>query len=440
MISRLLPRSLTTQLILIAVLALLTAQAIVFPLFFYARLSSVAAVIQESALARFVGTAQLLQSTPQDLHDTVLASIGSHPSKVQLTDRLDQLPAEPPLPLSIELSRLLSERGGSALSQARVYAEAVPSPNKPMVAIYARLASGQYLWMQLQIPDPLPTWAAAAIPTATALSLLMAAAMVLILRRLTRPLADLTQAAEALGRGQQLAPLREYGPEDVQKTLRAFNRMQLRIRDHIDERTRMLASVSHDLRTPLTALRLQAEFIADPAQRDSLLRTLGEMDAVTESALSYLKNSRSSEPSRSVDMAALVDSAVEELRLIGFDVSFDYAGRLPCQCRPSLMKRALSNLIRNAAQYGHCARIALHSDADNLQIQIDDDGPGIPEADYEQVLKPFQRLETSRNRDTGGSGLGLAIANDIILSHGGSLRFAPRPEGGFRQTVTLPRE
>ncbi|MBD8527876.1 ATP-binding protein [Pseudomarimonas arenosa] len=439
-LNRWLPRRLTTQLVLVAVLTLTLAQIVVFPLFVYVRLSSVAATIQDSAISRFASTAKLMMSTPQSLHSTILDSIGKHPVEMLLLPADAVQPPAPDLPLADELRAQLLERAGPALRDARVYATAVPPPNKPVISIHAELPNGQQLWAQLRLPDHLPTWSAVAMLTAGVLSTLLAISMVLILRRLTRPLARLAAAAESLGRGKQGAALTEEGPQDIVDTIRAFNLMQVRIGEHIEARTRMLASVSHDLRTPLTALRLQAEFVSDCEQRDRMLKTLDEMDAVTSSALAYLTNSRSTEASRAVEMSALVDSVCEELRLIGYEVDCAENARILGHCRPSLMKRAISNLVRNAAQYGHRAQVSLSADPQTITITIDDDGRGIPESEYEQVIKPYHRLESSRSRQTGGSGLGLAIAHDIILGHRGTLQFSHRSGGGFRQRVVLPRQ
>ncbi len=440
MIARWLPRRLTTQLVLVAVLTLILSQIVVFPLFLYARLSSVAATIHDSAVSRFASTAKLMMSTPASLHATILDSIGKHPVEMQLYPAGAALPELPDLPSSAALRARLLERAGSALRDAQVYATDAPLPNRPVISILAEMSNGQRLWAQLQLPDHLPTWSAVAMLTAGVLSIILAISMVLILRRLTRPLARLAEAAETLGTGGQGPPLPEEGPRDIVDTVRAFNLMQVRIGEHIEARTRMLGSVSHDLRTPLTALRLQVEFVADDEQRERMLRTLDEMDAVTASALAYLTNARSTESCRAVEMVALVDSVCEELRLIGHDVECADHERITAQCRPSLMKRAISNLVRNAAQYGHCARVSLAVSGQDVTITIDDDGPGIPESDYDQVIKPFHRLESSRSRQTGGSGLGLAIAHEIIVGHRGSLRFAHRPDGGFRQQVVLPRQ
>ncbi len=438
MLNRLIPRRLSSQLILAAVLALIAAQALTFPLFVKARLGSIAGAIQESTIARTASLARLLMTAPPNLTDAILESVNSRALKARLSTIENPPPAE--LPESEPLRLSLLEAAPSAIASATVYAVDAPSPDQPVIIIQAQLQNGLWLHTQLQLPDPTPTWAASAVITAAALSLLLAAVMALILRRITRPLARLSRAAESLGRGQQPEALPEEGPADIVETVRAFNQMQVRISEHIEERTRTLASVSHDLRTPITALRLQLEFIEDADQREQMQATVQEMEAVTESALSYLKNTRSSEELRKVDVAALVDNACEELGQIGFDVSFEYASRQTATCRPVLLKRALSNLIRNAAQYGERARVRISRSDRQLEILIDDDGPGIPAEQLSEVVKPFVRLDQSRNRDTGGSGLGLAIASEIIAKHGGTLELINAPEGGLHQRIRIPAE
>lgn len=437
-LARLLPRRLATQLILTAVLALLITQSLMIPVFFNARLASVAEAVQGSTLARTANLARLLQSTPPELSDTVVSSVNSRATRVKL------LPGDPGLlPTdgmleSPSLAGELIEAAEGALSTARVFIAESPHLDEPIVVTLSRLQDGRYLQTQFQLPDSPSTWTTSTILTAGLLSGLLAIAMTLLLRRMTRPLANLSSAAEALGRGQPLQQLAEEGPEDVLGTIRAFNRMQSRIQQQNEERNRALASVSHDLKTPITALRLQIELLEDEPQRDSMLTTLSEMESVTHYALDYLKSTRESETPRKVDIAALLDSACEELRLIGFEVDHEYQHRQNAQCRPKQLKRALSNLIRNAAQYGERARVSIARESEQLRILIEDDGPGIPPDQQEAVKRPFVRLESSRNRQTGGSGLGLAIANDIILSHGGCLMLSNAEKKGLTQKILIP--
>lgn len=437
-LARLLPRRLSTQLILVAVLALVTAQVLAFVLYSQARLASVSNAMQESTTARTASIAQLLVHARPGLRRAVLDSVRSRVFTLELAADPAELPPTPTLPPSPALRKQLIEAAPDAIRNAQVFAAPQPARSQPIIVVYAQLADNQHLYVKFKLPGSSGNWATSVLVSATALSLLLALAMALLLRRLTRPLARLSAAAESLGRGREPGPLPEEGPDDVIGPIRAFNRMQVRIRDYNEERTRTLASVSHDLRTPITALRLQIEFVDDPEQRDSMLATVAEMEAVTQAALDYLKNSRSTEAARLVDIAALVDSACEELRLTGLAVEHEYAGRISLSCRPSLMKRAISNLVRNAAVYGERARVSVTAAAEEVVIRIDDDGPGIPPERMDDVRRPFVRLEDSRSRDTGGSGLGLAIAHEVIAGHGGRLLFENRPEGGLRQDVLLP--
>jgi signal transduction histidine kinase len=263
--------------------------------------------------------------------------------------------------------------------------------------------------------------------------------VVLMIRRMTRPMADLAAAAERLGRGEAVPPVPERGPEDVRQTTRAFNRMHGRLQRFVQDRTRMLAAISHDLRTPLTSLRLRAEFVDDEETRAKILEALDEMERMTEATLAFAREEARREDTRTVDLAALVDSLCEDLRDLGMDVSYGGPPSLLYPCRSMSLKRAVRNLIENAVTYGKRARVTLTRDEQEMRIVIDDDGPGIPEADFERVFAPFVRLEESRSQETGGIGLGMAIARSIVRGHGGDITLANRAEGGLRVAIHLPR-
>jgi signal transduction histidine kinase len=232
--------------------------------------------------------------------------------------------------------------------------------------------------------------------------------------------------------------LAESGPLDIRQTTRAFNRMGGRLQRFVQDRTRMLAAISHDLRTPITTLRLRAEFVDDEETRAKILETLEEMQRMTEATLAFAREEANAEDTRTVDLAALVDSVCADLADLGQDVAFSGPERLPYACRPLSLKRALRNLIENAVAYGERARVALAAGDDGLRVMIDDDGPGIPEADFERVFQPFVRLEESRSLETGGIGLGMAIARSIVRAHGGEIELENRRGGGFRVTIRLP--
>jgi signal transduction histidine kinase len=225
----------------------------------------------------------------------------------------------------------------------------------------------------------------------------------------------------------------------VRKAAVAFNVMQGRIRRFVEDRTQMLAAISHDLRTPITRLRLRAEFVDDDEQRAKMLADLEEMEGMIAATLAFARDDAAREPRVRVDVASLVQGLVEDMAAAGGAASYTGPDTLVAEARPSALKRAVANLVDNGAKYGGAVRAYLSESPDEVVVTLDDDGPGIPEADHERVFAPFVRLETSRSRDTGGTGLGLAVARAAARAHGGDIRLANRPEGGLRVTLTLPK-
>jgi signal transduction histidine kinase len=213
--------------------------------------------------------------------------------------------------------------------------------------------------------------------------------------------------------------------------------MQIRLRRFLEDRTRLLAAIGHDLRTPITSLRLRTEFISDSETREKFNATLDEMQGMAEAALSFAKTESSTEPTRTVELNALLESICDDLADMGWDVKFRSDGRLPYSCRPAALRRAIRNVIENAIRYGERARVEISTAEEGVDICVEDDGPGIPPEEQERVCQPFVRMESSRNRDTGGVGLGLSIARSIIRNHGGDIEFS-RSETGFRTHLRLP--
>jgi signal transduction histidine kinase len=215
--------------------------------------------------------------------------------------------------------------------------------------------------------------------------------------------------------------------------------MQIRLRTLIDNRTRLLAAISHDLRTPLTLLRLRAETVENHQERDKMLATIGEMDSMIGMTLQFARDEGTSEPRKQVDLTAIVRGVVDEMSGAGFPVQMGTAAPILYKCQPAALKRAVRNLLDNAVKYGKSGDAELHVAERSIEISIDDDGPGIPEVELGRVLEPFYRLEESRSRETGGVGLGLAIAQAIAQAHGGTVTLLNRPVGGLRAKIVLPR-
>ena len=267
----------------------------------------------------------------------------------------------------------------------------------------------------------------------------LAGLAVIVARWVTAPLGRFASASARLGHDVGAPPLGETGPAEIRRAARAFNQMQRRIRRFMDERMHMLAAASHDLRTPITRLRLRAELIEDAEQRAKTLKDLDEMEAVIASTIAYAREETTSEPTTSIDLARLVDEIRADLAEAGHTVAVEGPATLVYEGRATALKRALANLIGNAVIYGGAAAVRLGEAAAGVTITIEDSGPGIPEAEREQVFAPFYRLERSRSRETGGAGLGLSVARTVIRGHGGEVTLTNRAQGGLRQEVVLPR-
>jgi signal transduction histidine kinase len=309
-----------------------------------------------------------------------------------------------------------------------------------MLAVAVSLGEGRWLNLLSRSRPPDPFWEWSTLLSVSLSALILSLLMIWMVRRITFPLAHLSAAADRFGRGEASEPIAEQGPSDIQHTIRAFNQMRARLERFVHDRTHMLAAISHDLRTPITALRVRAELIEDLETRRRIVATLDEMQHMTEATLAFVREESDQEETRLIDLTALVESLCDDLSDTGQPVSFSGPDRLPYRCRSVSLKRALGNLVENAVTYGQRARVALTEQREGPRIDIDDDGPGIADPDRERVFEPFVRLEASRSLDTGGVGLGMAIARSIVRQHGGDITLANREEGGLRTTVGLPRE
>lgn len=288
-------------------------------------------------------------------------------------------------------------------------------------------------------PEPGPRLLFALIGQTLILYVMILLPMLWIVRRLSRPLRDLTRAAETFRPGEPSTPMPISGPEDVAALIAAFNGLATRVTGMLDEKDRMLGAIGHDLRTPLAALRVRIESVEDETDRTKMADTVAEMNRTLDDILSLARLGRPSEPPTDVDLAALVDAVVEDFRDIGDDVSFVEADRLRMRLRPSLMRRAVRNLIENAVKYGVSAEVRVEANAHAVAIVVADQGPGIPDDRIADVFDAFTRLESSRNRETGGIGLGLALARAIVREAGGEIRLVNRDGGGLDAIIELPR-
>ncbi|MDW8371456.1 MAG: ATP-binding protein, partial [Geminicoccaceae bacterium] len=406
----------------------------------------------ERLVEQLVPLVRVLATTPASSHPAILAALAGRPLALSL-DR-EPAVAEQGGAERHPLARRLVRELGPAAQAVRVQPvprerhwlgedeeEAGGAPwrrSRLVAAVAIALPDGRWLNARGDLPPAPPGFARPYIAMLLVLAALLVLAVLLGTRRATRPLVGLAEAAELLGRGEPGGPLPEQGPEEIRRAIAAFNRMQDRLSRFIADRTRLLAALGHDLRTPITSLRLRAELLDDEEARARICATLEEMQRMVEATLAFARDEAMGEPVREVDLAALVEGVVEDLAELGGDARLVASEPVVARIRPAAVKRAIRNLVENALAYGRRARVSLAREGGEAVVTVDDDGPGIPPEKLEEVFEPFVRLETSRSAETGGVGLGLAIARGIVRGHGGDVTLANRPEGGLRATLRLP--
>lgn len=357
------------------------------------------------------------------------------------TDRYDVhwTPVAPPPPsLSPELERMRQQiiDWEPSLEQSRLWLR-LNSPGR-MSEINGGLQLADGSWLYFGMHHSGGKWAftigrmgLALIPV---LALLIAGGV--LIRRTLAPLRDLTLATKQIGLSDGVE-VAEAGTNDVRNLIRAFNAMQKRIHRLINERTETLAAVGHDMRTPLARLQLRLETVDDPDVREAMGGDLEEMGEMIESVLAFLSGERNPEPAVRTDLAVTIATVVDACQDHGQDVTYDGPDHLEMDARALSLRRSVRNLIENALHYGERARVSLQRRGDEVLIRVDDDGPGIPREQLDEVLKPFLRLDNARQRNTRGMGLGLAIVAKTVDQEGGRLTLANRPEGGLRVEICL---
>jgi signal transduction histidine kinase len=299
-------------------------------------------------------------------------------------------------------------------------------------------------WLVLRVPVPRPRpWHS---PTFLLAFVLMTVAAAVLsfwaVQRLTRPVSLLAEAAERLGRDVNAPPLPETGPDEVIRAAVAFNTMAARIRRFVQDRTFLISAIGHDLRTPITRLKLRAEFIDDDEQRQKFMADLDELDSMVSATLVFGRDTADTEPAVAFDLVALLRTVLDDCADARPDcadaLSFTGPSHLTVTGRILALKRSFANLVGNAVKYGDAARVTLAVADGQAVVTVEDDGPGLPPDELERIFEPFYRVEDSRNRETGGTGLGLPIARNILRAHGGDVVLGNRAGGGARALVTLP--
>ncbi|MEO8040282.1 MAG: HAMP domain-containing sensor histidine kinase [Betaproteobacteria bacterium] len=303
----------------------------------------------------------------------------------------------------------------------------------------AELANGTVARFSLEEPRRFPRW-----PTRTLKNLAVMLVMAVILsfvvvRWVTRPLKGLADAADQLGRDIHRAPVPETGPQEVRRAAHAFNTMQERLARYVHTRTAILAAMSHDLKTPITRLRLRTEMLDEPALRDKFLRDLDAMQRMVGTTLDYMRGLDDHEPLCAIDVDAMLEALRADAEELGHRVALTGIATAPFEGKPQGLRRIVQNLLDNALHYASEVEIAVDDRPEALVVAVRDRGPGIPDAMLEKVFEPFHRLEASRNPGTGGTGLGLSIARNLAQAMGGDVTVANRGGGGLEACVALPR-
>jgi len=336
----------------------------------------------------------------------------------------------------VEVNRI--RRSGPMEGTIRLVRENYHVPGTTALDVSVGLPDGDTFIFRVAAPMPDPPLPWQLIIQIGVLTLVLAMVLFLVTRGITRPLSKLALAADAVGQSVRHPPLVEEGVREIRNATRAFNTMQDRLLRYLDSRTNVLAAMSHDLRTPLTRMRLRVEAVAEERLRTRFAADLDEMEALVHGALALFKGLDDDERFERVDVNELLATLVAEYAEIGGSVGLEGKALDALQAKPRALKRCLCNLVDNALKFGQRATIDVE-DGDVLIIRVADEGPGIPEEMLERVFEPFYRLESSRNRDTGGTGLGLSIARDVAQAHGGSVALRNRPEGGLIAELRLPR-
>ena len=453
---RLPPRSLFGRLVLILITGLLIAQFISTAVLLWDREQILREQSGLELVERIVSVVQLLEDRTGAHRETLLRAISARGFRVTLTATPPPFDASAdtlePLALLLrqalrgydEIRVVISRRDDwRPMNQRPRFADMprMHGPRGPRIGFHAQIRLKDGVWVSFHKPIAVQEqfWTNRVFVYLAVLLLSVIVLSLLAVRLATRPLAVMANAADGLGRDIQQPPLEEAGPDEVRKAATAFNTMQRRLRRFIDDRSSILSSISHDLKTPITRLRLRTELLDDPGLRQKFDEDLNAMEQMVSSTLDFMRGTESKERPVEIDVAALLESLCDDMRDMGWRVTLVPAEIIPYRGRPQILTRCLTNLIENAARYGSEAIVSARDAPGMLTIIVGDNGPGVPESELESLFKPFYRREESRNRETGGTGLGLGIARNIARAHGGDVVLRPRETGGLEAVVTLPR-
>lgn len=446
---RLVPRSLFGRLMLVLVIGLIAAQIIATLLSLHERDQALVRFSDQQWVQRDADAVRLMESLPAGERGRVAAVLTSPRLSVSLLSGVDGLPSGAMPPDANAANFQAQLRGLLPHHTVRGYLLHVPVSRQDRNTLFdlgyrirsvTQVQLADSSWVQLDYLRPLRL-AGWPYPLLVDIAVLLIAVIVLSLiavRWVTRPLSALALAADELGRDIRRAPLAESGPLEVRRAAQAFNRMQARLLGYVEDRTRLLTAISHDLKTPITRLRLRAELLDDATLREKFARDLKEMEMLANSTLDFLRGLDVQETPQRMDLMALLESIQSDATETGQAVTLAGSISGAFSGRPQSLRRCLENLVSNALRYGERAAISVHEAGNEFVIRVRDTGPGIPDAELERVFDPYYRLDTARS-EVAGNGLGLGIARNIAALHGGTLSLHNHPEGGLEAVLTLPR-
>jgi len=439
----LIPRSLATRTAITMLGALMLVQAIGLTVHAFDRVELQRLAQTRDIGVRAMGLYRSVVLTAPEQRDQVLHNLEHNDGTAAEIESGPPHDALPPTPFRVRRAITLSAQLVPVPPPERLRELVMlGGPEAQMLVIGMRMPDDRWLNMHLPMPPPRIWQSRHFIGAFLMMSLVSALVTWWAVRRLTAPVLTLARAAEALGRDVNAPPLAEEGPSEITMAAVAFNTMAARIRRFVQDRTFMLTAIGHDLRTPITRLKLRVEFIDDEEMRRKLLADIDELSAMVNATLAFGRDVAAEEPVGTVDLAELVRTVLDETADWWPDlverIVFEGPAHLAYRGRPVALKRAVNNLVRNAVLYGGSAEATLTVERNLVRLTVEDRGPGIPSDELERVFQPFYRLEASRNKETGGNGLGLPITRNIARAHGGDVELNNRQGGGVRATLTLP--
>lgn len=447
---RLWPRSLFGRLVLVLIVGLIVAQIVATFLSIHERDNALVSFSDQQWTQRYADAVRLIDHLPPRARPLVAGILTSPRLTVSLVPAVGDPPgALPPDADAADFQAML--RHLLPGYTVRGYMVHVPVSSKERTTLFdvgyrtrsitqVQLNRGGWVKLNFLRPLRLAGWP---YPLLVDIAVLVIGVILLSLfavRWVTRPLTSLSVAAHELGRDIRRPPLLETGPTEVRRAAKAFNDMQTELVRYIEDRTRLLTAISHDLKTPITRLRLRTELLEDEALKTKFIHDLHDMEHMTNATLDFLRGIEVSEAPQPVDLMALLESVQADAVETGQLVTLNGEVTHPFMGRPQALRRCLENLIGNAVRYGRRADMCVEEDHHTVTIRVKDAGPGIPEDQLKKVFEPYYRLDDSRSPERGGNGLGLGIARNIAEVHGGTLSLRNHPDGGLEAVLVLPRE